>query len=199
LHAADTYYRRVEIITDDNPVSALAAHTADDNVQRAGSIAALRQLAANHADEVSFFSTHDVLELPQTVVKKVLVVTTSNDRFASNGQEQPTGVWLEEFAVPYMELLNAGVALTVASPKGGAMPVDPRSAAKPEQATAWRPAITAATNTRRLSEMRSDRLHRPGGSRGETRPGGSFYARNRTAKSRGAIHCGSAQGGSRRA
>jgi putative intracellular protease/amidase len=153
LHAADTYYRRVEYITDANPVSALSSHTADDNAQRIAAIAALRKLSEEHGDQVTFFSTHDVLELPGSVVNKVLIVTTSHDRFVAHGHETPTGVWLEEFAVPFMELFEAGIALTVASPKGGAMPVDPRSAAKPEQELAWQPAMTSAKNTRRLSEM----------------------------------------------
>ena len=38
-----------------------------------------------------------------------------------------TGVWFEEFAVPYLDFLNNGYIVTVASPKGGAAPIDPRS------------------------------------------------------------------------
>ena len=97
LHAADTYYRRVEFLTDDNAVSALSSHTADDNNQRIESIAALRKLAKEHGEKVSFFSTHDVIEFPSSVFKKLLIVTTSNDKFVSNGHNVPTGVWLEEF------------------------------------------------------------------------------------------------------
>jgi putative intracellular protease/amidase/ribonuclease BN (tRNA processing enzyme) len=166
LHAADTYYRRVEFLTDANAVTALSSHTADDNAQRIASIAALRKLAEEQPDQVTFFSTHDVLELPDSVVKKVLIVTTSHDRFVAHGHDAPTGVWLEEFAVPFMELFKAGVALTVASPKGGAMPVDPRSAATLEQESAWQPAIISAKNTRRLSEMNAsdfDAIFIPGG------------------------------------
>ncbi len=56
--------------------------------------------------------------------KKILMVTTSANALA-NGRE--TGVWLEEIAVPYLTLAKAGVAITVASPKGGAVPIDPHS------------------------------------------------------------------------
>jgi hypothetical protein len=56
---------------------------------------------------------------------KVLIVTTSHDHF-EGANSHPTGVWLEEFALPYLELLKNGVEMTIASPKGGAMPVDPR-------------------------------------------------------------------------
>jgi putative intracellular protease/amidase len=40
---------------------------------------------------------------------------------------KPTGFWLEEFASPYYVLKDAGVDITIASPKGGAPPVDPKS------------------------------------------------------------------------
>jgi putative intracellular protease/amidase len=165
LHAADTYYRRVELLTDDQPVSALSSHTADDNNARIDSIAKLRRLVREH-DEVAFCSTHDVLELPSSIVRKVLVVTTSNDQFKNNGHDAPTGVWFEEFAVPYMEMFRAGVAMTVASPKGGAMPIDPRSAPNEQQQRGWQPALVAAKVTRRLAEMRAedfDAIFLPGG------------------------------------
>jgi putative intracellular protease/amidase len=166
LHAADTYYRRVEVLTDDNAVTALSSHTADDNNQRIASIAALRRLSHEHGDKVTFFSTHDVIEFPSSVFKKLLIVTTSNDKFVSNGHNAPTGVWLEEFAVPSMELFKAGIPMTVASPKGGPMPIDPRSAATPAQEAEWQPATTSAKNTRRLAEMKSedfDGIFVPGG------------------------------------
>ncbi|MBW4470600.1 MAG: SMP-30/gluconolactonase/LRE family protein [Stenomitos rutilans HA7619-LM2] len=98
-------------------------------------------------------------------MKKVLVVTTSHDRF-EGANPHLTGVWLEEFAVPYIELLKHNVELTVASPKGGAMPIDPRSLPTPEQEAEWQPAITAATQTFKLAEIKSedfDAIFIPGG------------------------------------
>jgi len=38
-----------------------------------------------------------------------------------------TGFWLEEFAAPYFVFRDAGVDLTLASPKGGQPPIDPKS------------------------------------------------------------------------
>ena len=56
--------------------------------------------------------------------KNILMVTTSADALP-NGRK--TGVWLEEIAVPYLALAKAGASITVASPKGGAVPLDPHS------------------------------------------------------------------------
>lgn len=56
--------------------------------------------------------------------KKILMVVTSADEF-KNGHK--TGVWFEEFAVPYLEFVKQNYIITVASPKGGAAPIDPKS------------------------------------------------------------------------
>jgi putative intracellular protease/amidase/sugar lactone lactonase YvrE len=96
---------------------------------------------------------------------KVLIVTTSHDRFAG-ANPHPTGVWMEEFALPYLELLNNGIEMMIASPKGGEMPVDPRSLPTPEQEQAWQHAIAAAKQTVKLSEVKStefDAIFLPGG------------------------------------
>lgn len=98
-------------------------------------------------------------------MSKILIVTTSHDCFGEDGFH-PTGVWLEEFAVPYLEFLRNGVEMTIASPKGGAMPVDPRSLPTPEQEQRWQSAIAAAQQTVKLSEVRStdfDAIFLPGG------------------------------------
>ncbi|MEK0083294.1 type 1 glutamine amidotransferase domain-containing protein [Benzoatithermus flavus] len=57
--------------------------------------------------------------------KRVLIVTTSHDRMGATGH--PTGVWLEELAVPYYALLDGGVEVVLASVRGGKVPFDPRS------------------------------------------------------------------------
>ena len=98
-------------------------------------------------------------------MSKILMVTTSHDRFGED-DSHPTGVWLEEFAVPYMEFLNSGVEIVIASPKGEAMPVDPRSLPTPEQEQEWQSAIAAAQKTVKLSDVRSvdfDAIFLPGG------------------------------------
>jgi putative intracellular protease/amidase len=56
---------------------------------------------------------------------KILMVLTSHDQLGDTGRK--TGFWLEEFAAPYFVFRDAGVQLTLASPKGGQPPVDPKS------------------------------------------------------------------------
>jgi putative intracellular protease/amidase len=56
---------------------------------------------------------------------KILMVLTSHDRLGNTGK--PTGFWLEEFAAPYYVFKDAGAEITVASPKGGQPPIDPKS------------------------------------------------------------------------
>src|SRR5260221_13709275 len=56
---------------------------------------------------------------------KILMVLTSHDKLGNTGRK--TGFWLEEGAAPYYVFRDAGVALTLASPRGGQPPVDPKS------------------------------------------------------------------------
>lgn len=56
---------------------------------------------------------------------KILMVLTSHDELGNTGRK--TGFWLEEFAAPYYTFLEAGADITVASPKGGQPPLDPKS------------------------------------------------------------------------
>ncbi|AWB93130.1 type 1 glutamine amidotransferase domain-containing protein [Aeromicrobium chenweiae] len=56
---------------------------------------------------------------------KVLIVLTSHDTLGDTGR--PTGFWLEELAAPYYAFLEAGYDITLASPKGGQPPLDPKS------------------------------------------------------------------------
>lgn len=56
---------------------------------------------------------------------KILMVLTSHDRLGDTGR--PTGFWLEELAAPYFVFVDAGAAVTLASPAGGEPPLDPKS------------------------------------------------------------------------
>jgi putative intracellular protease/amidase len=56
---------------------------------------------------------------------KILMVLTSHDQLGNTGRK--TGFWLEEFAAPYFVFRDAGAELTLASPKGGQPPLDPKS------------------------------------------------------------------------
>jgi putative intracellular protease/amidase len=55
----------------------------------------------------------------------ILIVLTSHDTLGNTGHK--TGFWLEELAAPYYAFKEAGVQLTLASPKGGQSPLDPKS------------------------------------------------------------------------
>src|SRR5580692_2818287 len=59
------------------------------------------------------------------IAMKVLMVITSHDQLGNTGRK--TGFWLEEFAAPYYVFKEAGALLTLASPKGGRPPLDPKS------------------------------------------------------------------------
>ena len=56
---------------------------------------------------------------------KVLMVLTSHDKLGNTGRK--TGFWLEELAAPYYVFKDAGAQITLASPKGGRPPLDPKS------------------------------------------------------------------------
>lgn len=80
--------------------------------------------------------------------KRILLVVTSH---AEIEKGKPTGLWLEEFAVPYELFRAAKHDITVASPRGGEAPVDPRSLADKK---AYQPDTMAALErTRRLAKQ----------------------------------------------
>jgi putative intracellular protease/amidase len=56
---------------------------------------------------------------------KVLMALTSHDQLGNTGRK--TGFWLEELAAPYYVFKDAGAQITLASPKGGRPPLDPKS------------------------------------------------------------------------
>jgi putative intracellular protease/amidase len=56
---------------------------------------------------------------------KILQVLTSHDQLGNTGR--PTGFWLEEFTAPYYVFTDAGVSVTLVSPRGGQPPIDPKS------------------------------------------------------------------------
>lgn len=58
---------------------------------------------------------------------KILFVTTSHDDLGDTGIK--TGVWLEEFATPYYVFKEDGAEILATSPKGGQVPIDPKSLA----------------------------------------------------------------------
>ena len=55
---------------------------------------------------------------------KILFVVTGHRAIDA---EHPTGLWFEEASIPYDTFVRAGFEVTIASPHGGAAPIDPRS------------------------------------------------------------------------
>ncbi len=91
---------------------------------------------------------------------KILMILTSHEQLGDTGQK--TGFWLEEFASPYYVFKDAGAQLTLASPKGGQPPLDPKSDAPDAQTEATarfrddRAARDALANTVALASVRAD-------------------------------------------
>lgn len=91
---------------------------------------------------------------------KILVVLTSHDRLGDTGKA--TGFWLEELAAPYYRFKDAGATLTLASPKGGQPPLDPKSNDPDAQTDATRrfqadaEALSALAHTRVLKDVSID-------------------------------------------
>ncbi|MFV1592820.1 type 1 glutamine amidotransferase domain-containing protein [Phaeobacter sp. JH20_36] len=101
---------------------------------------------------------------------KILMVLTSHDQLGDTGEK--TGFWLEEFAAPYYVFKDAGAEVTLASPKGGQPPLDPKSDDDSAHTEATRrfkddPAAQGAlANTKVLSEVTDagfDAIFYPGG------------------------------------
>ena len=100
----------------------------------------------------------------------ILMVLTSHDTLGNTGHK--TGFWLEEFAAPYYAFLDAGAQVTLASPKGGQPPIDPKSddpgaqTAATERFQADEAARKALASTLTLAQVNADdfdALFYPGG------------------------------------
>jgi putative intracellular protease/amidase len=101
---------------------------------------------------------------------KVLFVVTSHDELGNTGKK--TGFWVEEFAAPYYVFTDAGVEVTVATPKGGHAPIDPSSEVSDAQTAAteryYKDEVVQKIieNTHKLSEQKAsdyDAVFYPGG------------------------------------
>lgn len=91
---------------------------------------------------------------------KIVMVLTSHDQLGDTGRK--TGFWLEEFAAPYYVFRDAGVQLTLASPKGGHPPIDPKSDLPENQTPAMtrfkqdQAAQKALSQTVKLADVKSE-------------------------------------------
>jgi len=101
---------------------------------------------------------------------KVLFVLPSHSELGNTGKK--TGFWVEEFAAPYYLMADEGVDVTIASPKGGQPPIDPKSEEPDAQTEATKRYYAdkalkeKIANTQKLSEMNAedfDAVFYPGG------------------------------------
>ena len=101
---------------------------------------------------------------------KILMVLTSHNKLGATAYK--TGFWLEEFAAPYYVFKDANIDITIASPKGGQPPLDPKSDEPDFQTDATRrfkgdaDAQSALANSLKLSDMSPsefDAVFYPGG------------------------------------
>lgn len=91
---------------------------------------------------------------------KIVMVLTSYDKLGDTGKK--TGLWLEEFAAPYYLFEDVGAEITLASPKGGQPPLDPKSDDPASQTSAIqrfkndKEAQQALANTVKLSNIKAE-------------------------------------------
>ncbi len=94
---------------------------------------------------------------------KILMVVTSHGDI----DEKPTtGIWFTEFSEPFATFIKSGATVTVASPKGGPAPVDPRGYPDKEQIASARDALAVLNATVHLSAVAAtefDAVFFPGG------------------------------------
>jgi putative intracellular protease/amidase len=89
------------------------------------SIAVIIGLASCNTTAKNKQETEELSTTKTDKMKKILFVLTSHDELGSTGEK--TGFWIEEFAAPYYLLKDKGLEITLASPKGGQPPIDPKS------------------------------------------------------------------------
>ena len=146
IHDHQRRIQRIAVVTD-SPIAHLAELLADPFVA-----ADIRGFA--------FAQRHAALSWLRSDPSapfNLLLVLTSHEQLGNTGRK--TGFWLEELAAPYYVFTDAGATVTLASPNGGAPPLDPMSD-DPQSATdATRrfksdvAAQAALGGTRRLREV----------------------------------------------
>lgn len=65
---------------------------------------------------------------------RILILSTASDSLGETGK--PTGVWYEELATPYYAFLDAGHEVSLVTLGGKAVPIDPNSDVRGEEAPA---------------------------------------------------------------
>jgi putative intracellular protease/amidase len=93
---------------------------------------------------LNIFGLHPHYDIPAYDLsgKRALIVTTSHGVLSedvagkeANKEAKATGVFGSELSIPYYALLDAGIAVDIASIKGGVIPIEPNSMGWPLAAT----------------------------------------------------------------
>lgn len=101
---------------------------------------------------------------------RILMVLTSNDKYGVNGGE--TGLWLEEFAAPFYAFEDAGISAEIATIRGGAPAIDPKSIEESRltessrrclEDTRLREGLNQAPAMREVQSSVYDAIYLPGG------------------------------------
>jgi putative intracellular protease/amidase len=94
---------------------------------------------------------------------RILIVVTSHGDI----DEKPTtGIWFTEFSEPFATFIKGGASITVASPRGGPAPVDPRGYPSKEEIASVRDALAVLNATVHLASVAAadfDAVFFPGG------------------------------------
>ncbi|QHE53909.1 type 1 glutamine amidotransferase domain-containing protein [Pontibacillus sp. HMF3514] len=94
--------------------------------------------------------------------KNILMIVTNAGWL---DDDHKTGLWLSEYAEPYMEFTQAGYEVTTASVAGGEIPIDPNSISG-EEPDEWDGVMEPLKNTVKLDEIdpsKYDGVFLPGG------------------------------------
>ena len=97
------------------------------------------------------------------MTKHILMVVTNHGDIDG---KPTTGIWFTEFSEPFQAFADAGAQVTVASPRGGPAPVDPRGYPSKDEIAGVRDALAALNATVHLASLNPanfDGIFFPGG------------------------------------
>ena len=70
-------------------------------------------------------NNYESCEMCNFEIHKTILIVVSDATKYNDGTE--TGVWFEEYAIPYSAFIDKGYEVITASPNGGKIPIDPKS------------------------------------------------------------------------
>lgn len=95
-------------------------------------------------------NNYESCEMCNFEIHKSILLVVSDVAKLKDGSE--TGIWFEEYAIPYYALTDKGYEVTTASPNGGQIPIDPES-----MKDNWDLAKNALKNVKRLCAVDYER------------------------------------------